>query len=231
MKQLWTLMRWDFIHLYRNQLISISVFLALIYFGIFYLIKDLDNADNFLVLLIYNDPVITGYIFAAVLLLFERNQNTLLALSVSPIQLSAYLWSKGIVLALLAWMVAFFMTLAIRGMDFHFVHFSFGVLSATLLFVFCGFALTARCTSLNSLIARSVPFFIIFALPFLGLFKVVTTSIWLVIPSYPGAILVKAAFSETEIPMILYSYVYGTLAVAVSYVWALSRIKNNLSLT
>lgn len=230
MKQLFTLMRWDFIHLYRNQLITISLFLGLIYFGIFYLIRNMDNADNFLVLLIYNDPVITGYIFAAVLLLFERNQNTLLALSVSPIRLSAYLWSKGIVLALLAWIVALCMTIAIRGWNFHFLHFSLGVLMATLLFVFCGFALTATCTSLNGLIARSVPLFIIFALPFLGLFEIINSNLWLLVPSYPGTILIKASFSEIKGAMIVYSYAYGLPAVAVSYFWALYRIKKNMSL-
>lgn len=230
MKQLLNLVRWDFIHLYRNQLISISIILALVYFGIFYLIKDLANADNFLVLLIYNDPVITGYVFAAVLLLFEKNQNTLLALSVSPIKLSAYLWSKGLVLAFLSLSVALCMTLAIRGLNFHLLHFTFGVLSATLLFVFCGFALTASSTSLNSLIARSVPFFIVFALPFLGVFKIVESPFWYFIPSYPGVLLVRGALTEISFLNLLYSYSISILAVLATYFWAFSRLRKNLSI-
>ncbi len=231
MKQLLTLMRWDWIHLYRNQLITISAFLGLVYFGVFYLIRNLENADNVLVLLIYNDPVITGYIFAAVLLLFERNQNTLLALSVSPIKISAYLWSKGIVLSIVAWLVALAMTLAARGWDVQWLHFSFGILSSSLLFVFTGFAMTSGCTSLNGLIARSVPVFILFALPFLGVFQIVHSFIWFLIPSNPGVMLIKAAFYTTDTSVILYSYLYGTLAVVISYYAALNRVKKNLSLT
>jgi hypothetical protein len=231
MKQLLTLLRWDTIHLYRNQLISISVILGLIYFGLFYLIRDFTNADDFLVLLIYNDPVITGYVFAAVLLLFERNQNTLSALSVSPLRLSAYLWSKALVLSFLAWIIAFMMTLAARGGDVHWFHFSFGVLSSTLLFVFAGFAITAGCTSLNALIARSVPIFVVFALPFLGLFEIVNTTIWYLIPTYPGILLIKTAFSTAEVPIVVYSYTYGTLGVAIFYLWAISRVSNKISLS
>jgi fluoroquinolone transport system permease protein len=222
-------MRWDFIHLLRNQLITISIILALVYFGIFYLIKGLGNVDNFLVLIIYNDPVITGYVFAAVLLLFERNQNTLQALSVTPIRLSQYLWSKAIVLSILAWVVALAMMVATHGWGFQFIHFTAGVCLATLLSVFCGFILTAGCTSLNTLIARSVPFFVIFALPFLGIFRIVETPLWYAIPSYPGALLVKAAVSGLPLGDIIYGYLFGAAAVIVSYFLALSQIKKNLS--
>ncbi len=229
MKDLLTLMRWDLVHLFRNQLVTVSFALALCYYGIFYLLKDLGDLDNFLILLIYNDPVVTGYIFAGVLLLFERNQHTLQALSVSPIKISHYLWSKAIVLSLLALLVGLFMVVAIHGWDIQYFHFSYGLISATLFSAFCGFAITANCTSFNSLLARSIPFLILFALPFLGVFNILTSFFWYFIPSYAGIILIKASLQDVSNGMILYAYIVGTLCVILSYYLALSIIKKNLS--
>lgn len=96
MKQLTQMLKWDLILLQRNQMITISFLIAGLYLGIFYLLKELGNLENVLIIMIFNDPVITGYLFAAVLMLFEKDQNMLVALSVSPMRFTHYLWSKAL---------------------------------------------------------------------------------------------------------------------------------------
>jgi len=229
MKHLLHLMKWDVIHLLRNQMLAVAIFLGLLYYVIIYLIKDLGNVDAFIILIIYNDPVITGYSFAGVLLLFERNQNTLEAMAVSPMQLPLYLWSKAVVLSVLALIISFCMALAAHGWCFNFLHFSTGVVGATLLSCFCGFALTAPCTGFNGFIARSIPFFLLFALPFLGLFDIFRSAVWYFIPTYPGLLLIKSAFMEVSKWDLIYAYGVSIAVVAGSYYYARYRVKKYMA--
>ncbi|MCB0553945.1 MAG: hypothetical protein KDD02_10365, partial [Phaeodactylibacter sp.] len=54
------------------------------------------------VFLIFNDPMGLGLMFIGALYLFEKNENTLQALSVTPLRAWQYLASKTITLSLIA---------------------------------------------------------------------------------------------------------------------------------
>ena len=94
MKQLLHLIQFDFLLVHKNKVITISFLVTAIYVGVFKALSGLGNIEKLLVLVIFNDPALLGFLFVGVLVLFEKNENTIQALSVTPIQISQYILSK-----------------------------------------------------------------------------------------------------------------------------------------
>lgn len=220
MKQLAQILKWDLVLLQRNQLIAISFLIAGIYLGIFYLLKDLGNLENILIVMIFNDPVITGYLFAAVLILFERDQNTLAALSVSPMRFTYYLWSKALSLTLISTMTALVMAWIGHGFQIHYLHFITGVAGSTILFVWIGCMIGFKVSSFNHLLMLTIAFLVPTALPFLAFFDVWHHPLLYLIPSYPGILLLKAGFQPIILGEYLYGYIYLLTCLIGVFVWS-----------
>ena len=219
MKQLAHLLRWDFVHLQRNQMISISLLVAAVYLGIFYLLKSLGNLDNLLIVMIFNDPVIMSYLFAGVLLLFEKDQHTLDALLVTPLSHNAYLWSKALSLSLIATLTALLMIWVGYGWSLNYLHFMVGTFGTSVLFVWLGCLIGVRASGFNAYLMRSIGIFIPAALPLLSLFNVWDHPLLYLIPSFPGILLLRASFQVMEPWQYAYSYAYLLLATVAVYVW------------
>ncbi len=219
MKQLVHLLRWDFIQLQRNQMISISLLVATVYLGIFYLLKPLGNLKSVLIVIIFNDPVIMGYLFAGVLLLFEKNQRTLDVLSVVPLSHEAFLWSKALSLSLVATLTALLMVWVGYGWAINYLHFVAAVMGTSVLFVWIGCMIGGRAHGFNSYLMRSIGVLIPTALPLLALFNVWDSPLLYLIPSFPGILLLKASFKTIEPWHYIYSYAYLPLALAFTFFW------------
>lgn len=220
MKQLTQMLKWELILLQRNQLITISFLIAGLYLGIFYLLKDLGNLENVLIVMIFNDPVITGYLFAAVLMLFEKNQNTLAALFVLPIQFTYYLWSKALALTLVSTLTALVMAWVGHGFQMNYLHFITGVAGSTILFVWIGCVVGYKATSFNHLLLLSIAFLVPIALPFLAFFEVWHHPLLYLVPSYPGILLLKAAFQPITLAAYVYSYGYLLFSLIIVFLWS-----------
>jgi len=203
-----TLIRWDIIFLHRNNLFSTAGAVALMYTGIFHLVKELGNVPFVSVLLIFNDPVVTGYLFAGVLWLFDKNQNTMQAVSVLPIPLSLYLLSKVIVLSFLAVIVSFVIGVATRGLHFNPFHVFFSVLLSTTIFSLIGFSIASISRSFNQFLMYSLPFFLFTAVPFLLLFDIGNILYYVPIPSTGGIEILHGAFVEKNTGLLVYSYIH-----------------------
>ena len=223
MRQLAHLLRWDFIHLQRNQMISISLLVGAVYLGIFYLLRSMGTLENLLIVMIFNDPVVMSYLFAGVLLLFERDQRTREVLSVAPLSWTAYLWSKGLSLSVIATFVALSMVWIGYGFIFNYLHFLVACFGTSLLFVWLGCITGEQSNGFNAYLVRSIGFFIPIALPLLSLFNVWDHPILYLIPSFPGILLLKASFQSIEGWQYLYSYAY--LLVGSTFVFYLCKKK------
>ncbi|MEM9832117.1 MAG: hypothetical protein AAF944_15895 [Bacteroidota bacterium] len=228
MKALTNLLRWDLLLLHRNQLIVISLVLAGVYLGLFYLLKDLGGLEKLLVLLIYNDPVVTGLMFIGALVLFEKDQHTLEALAVSPLSTDTYLWSKAISLTLVALGTSLIMAWAGHGWQFQYIHFIMGVIGASLFYIFLGGWLVAQTNSFNQFMVRMIPMLILTALPFIPFFGAAASSWFYPIPSYPSILLLQAAFEGISTAELVYAYGYGALAVAGSYYLARASFRKHV---
>lgn len=208
MKALIQQIQWQFRIMARNNIISISIAVTVIYALIFFALKGLDNMDKVLTLLILNDPAIIGMFFIGLSVIMERNQQVLSALFVTPISHHIYLLSRILALSIVGWACAAGMALAAIGTSFHLLHFTVGTFGICILACLAGLYLVCYTSEFMHFTLRSIPLLMIFVnLPLLNYFGV--TDIWLfkLMPSYGSLSLIACSHqSNTEISVLMYSY-------------------------
>ncbi len=228
MRQLLQLLKWDFILLTRNQIILISVIVTILYIGIFQAIKGIEEVDKVLVLIIFNDPALLGFIFIGVGVLLEKNEHTLQALVVSPLKEVNYILSKIIALSLISLGCCVVMALAAKGPNFHWIHFVAASIGTTSLFGFVGFILISNVHSVNEFILKSALLFIIMGLPFLGYFEVMDRVYFLLFPAQASIDLFNASFVQTSLIQLSYGYMGLLIWNVIGFRLALRAFRKNI---
>lgn len=221
MKTLLHLIKWDIILLNRNRLFVIAGVIAAMYIGIFYLLKPLGSLDKILTVLIVNDPVVTGYIFAGILLMFDKGQNTLQALSVTPVKLNTYLLSKTIVLSLLGMVSSIAMAAGAVGSEVNYIHLAISSFFATFIFAALGFAIGAVAKNFNSFLIYSMPIFILSGIPFFWVFGIGSLWWYFLLPISGGVGVLYGSVATVE-PMLLFAS-YLQMAVFCALCWAIAK--------
>lgn len=228
MNHLRHLMKRDIILLHRNRLFLIAAIIAALYTGLFFLLSSVGDLSLVVVILIFNDPVVTGYLFAGVLLLFDRNQNTILALSVLPVHFKYYLLSKSLVLSLLAAVIAFIMAFATSGVAFNPFHLFCSSFLAAFIFCCFGFLAASYSRTFNQFLFYSIPFFILAGVPFLRLFDYGQVWYYLIFPSAGGIELLHSAFHEQDVLLNLLMYMHLLLWSLLAWLAAVKAAKAKL---
>jgi fluoroquinolone transport system permease protein len=206
MKALGIFIRWDSVLLFRNRLFHVALAVAAIYTGIFFLLKPLGSLTKVLVILIFNDPVVTGFIFGGVIWLFDKNQHTLQAISVLPVNRRLYLLSKILILSLLAVFVSLVMALATVGMNFNVLHLVISVFLSSFIFSSTGFTLAAISRGFNGFLMYSIPFFIISAVPLLYMFGIGDIMYYIPFPTTGCIEVLRASFIPLNAWYVLIMY-------------------------
>lgn len=224
------LLRHDLLLLNRYQIISISVAITLIYIGLFLWLRQFGIAEEVLIVLLFNDPAILGLMFIGVMMMFEKSESTITALSVLPISAADYLWSKAISLTGVALFCALAIALVGLGTAFSWIHFSLSLIGVTLLFSFIGVWVVAGERDLNRYLMKVAGVVIVLSLPVLTFFGLID-DLWVAwLPTYPAIKLI--AWSITERPSVaLITAAYGGLLVwcGVFYRMGLQALKPELS--
>jgi len=116
--------RWESLLLARNNLVTISVVVTLVYIGIFQLLKLLGHVELISMVMVLNDPAMIGMLFIGITVIFEREQGTLAALQVTPMNLHHYLAAKIVTLSVLGTVCGYAMAVASVGWNFEQFHFT-----------------------------------------------------------------------------------------------------------
>ena len=202
---------WDLRIQARYQIVTVVCIVTILYIAIFKLLP-FENIDKFIVLMIFNDPVILGFIFTAALVLFEKDDNTLEALVVTPMKVWQYLWSKAISLTLLALGSGFAMALAGHGLSFNFIGLFLAVSLSSVLFIFISFAAVAKFKTINSFLVSAVFYMVLFASPMLNFFEITTGTLaeypLYIFPTQASLILFEWAFGGVSGWKLVYAFVY-----------------------
>jgi fluoroquinolone transport system permease protein len=137
---------------------------------------------------------ITTLFFTTGLVLLERDEGTLAALAVSPLQPSTYLAARPITLTVLGLVE----TLAILGIGFGSESIRLlalvGAAGMGVLYTACGAALASRFDSVNALILPATVFATVLLLPLLPHFGLAPRALFLIHPLEPSLALVRAAY-------------------------------------
>ena len=230
MKNFLHLLKHDLILLSRNNIIAISVIVTAIYTAIFMWLSGMDEAEKVLVVVIFNDPALIGFLFAGVIVLFEQNENTLQALSVTPLTKAQYILSKSVALNIVATACCLAMATAAVGTAFNFLHFTMATVLTTFMFTFFGFMMVAGETTFNRYILKAAGLLILMAIPFLGYFGMVSRTWFLWMPTQPAIDLFSASFAEdTPAGIILYAYMALVFWVCLTFYLSRKMIEKSFN--
>jgi len=217
MTQLKTMLKWDFILQYRYKIIHLSIASVIAYY---LAIKAVEGAvplitqGRFSSMFLFFDPITIGIVFVGALVLFEKTENTLHALSVTPMKMRNYFLSKIISLTALSVGSGLLFTFLVHGFEFNYLYMLLGIVPTTVLFILLGFVLVSRCNSLNEyLLTMAGAFLLMFIPPLLytlGIFDSVVFYLW---PSHASFVLLEGVFIEGAVTLYEGVYAVGYLAL------------------
>lgn len=227
MKMLFRTVGWDLILLWRYQIVTVALVITTAYTLIFKLLAK-DGFDKVLIVIIFSDPVMIGFIFIGVMVLFEKGSGTIDALVVTPLRKTEYLFSKMISLGLIATVCSLVMAIAGHGWQMNYFLFIYGVFFTSSIFTLVGFIGVSWVKSMNQFIIIIPIFLIPFILPLLRFFNLTSSKILYLIPTQSFLDLLWASFFTVPAGHIIFAMLYLPIWLGLAYYFALRAFDRNI---
>lgn len=220
MSQLKTMLKWDIILQSRYKIIHLSILSVLIYYVALVAVPSM-NTEEFKTMYLFFDPTLIGIMFVGALVLFEKTENTLQALNVTPMETRTYFFSKIISLTLLSIISAFLFLFLAHGFFFDYFYMVNGILLTSIFLILVGFILVARCNSINEfLLMMMLAFLLLFAPPLLDFTGIYSNVIFYLWPSRASFLLFEGVFGSVSLYDTIYALVYLCLWIVICYYFA-----------
>jgi len=217
MTQLRTMLKWDLILQSRYKIIHLSILSVLIYYITLVAVPSM-NTEQFKTLYLFFDPTLIGIMFIGALVLFEKTENTLQALTVTPMETSTYFFSKIISLSLLSIISAFLFLFLAHGFFFDYFYMVNGILLTSIFLILVGFILVARCNSINEfLLMMMLAFLLLFIPPLLDITGIYHNIIFYLWPSQASFLLFEGVFGSISVYDTIYAFVYLCIWIVGCY--------------
>jgi len=217
MRQLRAMLKWEFILQSRYKIIHLSIASVIIYYLALQTVKFI-NTGPFRTMFLFFDPVMIGIVFVGVLVIFEKNENTLQALTVTPMKTRNYFLAKIISLSTLSVVSALLFVFLAHGFEFNYLYMFLGVILSSVFFILLGFVLVSKCNSINEYLLRmSSSFLLLFIPPMLqalGLYENIIFYLW---PSQASFSLLGGVFGEVGLLETVYAVAYLALWTVLCY--------------
>ena len=216
------MLRWEFMLLYRYKIIHISILSVVLYFLTTQAVPDLDR-PIFHSLLLFFDPAIIGIMFIGALVLFEKSENVLQALVITPMRVDDYILSKITSLTILSIISATIFIALLKifsNVDFDLIFLILGIILTSVMLILLGFILVSRVNSINEyLLAMVVSFLGLLFPPMLHLSGIYENVIFYLWPTQASFILFTGVFNSNglEIWEIAYSIIYQIIWIGIFY--------------
>ncbi len=177
---------------------------------------------------VFSDPVFLGMFFIGALVLFEKSDGVLDALTVSPLGRREYLVSK--VLSLTALSTITSLIVAVVGPEFDVMLFLLGVVLSSVLFVLIGFVAVARFDTINAYLLTALLYLLPTVFPLVGFIGIDHPVLYL-IPTKATLLLLGGAF-EVGTPItgleLIYSIGYLLVWIGLAGVLADRAFKRHI---
>lgn len=151
----------QFILLQKNQIISISMIVTVLYGIILFFLKDFEFIDKILVTLVLIDPTIIGYFFIALIIYTEMKHQLLSAIFVAPINIHKLLIAKIMSLSIIGAVCSLGLVISVKGLDFSFIHFTIGSFGICLLSALLALIVLTKANEFLKFAMISLPVFIV----------------------------------------------------------------------
>lgn len=220
MNELLAMLKWEFILQSRYRIIYIAFASVVLYYLMLEAVPLLNSIETNTTFLFF-DPMLIGIMFVGALVLFEKTENTLQALIVTPIKINTYFFSKIISLTTLSLTTGTIFLLLTRGLDFNVVYYLPGLILTSILLILIGFIFVSRCRSLNEyLLMIMLSFVVLFLPPLLHISKIYENTLFYLWPTQASFILLKGTFTEISITDTVYAVAYLIIWIMLCYYFA-----------
>lgn len=222
MRRLASTIRNDAVLQFRAGFYFVGAAVALFYVGLLRLIPD-DWPVNLGLLIpaaLTINVMVTTYYFVAGLVLFEKSEQTLPAIAVTPLRVGEYLGSKVASLTVLALAENAIILLLVFGVGFEPALLISGLVLLCAIYTLAGLVTISRYESINSFLIPSVFVITALLLPLLTHFGAVESMIMYLHPVQPALSLISAAFLPAGRAEIIYGFVGSLVWLGIAYVLA-----------
>lgn len=217
MSQLTTMLKWEFLLQSRYRIIYIAFGSVILYYLMLQAVPLLNSVEMRTTFLFF-DPMLIGIMFVGALVLFEKTENTLQALTVTPMKTSTYFLSKIISLTILSLVTGTLFLLLTQGLDFNVPFYLAGITLTSVLLILIGFIFVSRCHSLNEyLLMIMLSFIVLFLPPLLHLSKIYENPIFYLWPTQASFILLEGTFAEIPLVDTVYALTYLIIWILICF--------------
>ncbi len=224
MHKLLRLISWDIKLLVKSGVVAVGLGITAIYMLIIYF-TDLKDADQWMIVLLFSDPVMYGFLFSAIIVLFEKDIHIHQVLAITPLPQSYYLISKSIAFSILALLCCLPMLFLYQPQNPHWLYLILAIVLASVLFTLIGI--------IGALLTRNFNHFILLipmvlapvALPFLSFFDLISHALFYLIPTQACLLLFQAGFNPIANGQLIYAIAYQVLFIVMMFVFAQRTLK------
>ncbi|MBN1860569.1 MAG: hypothetical protein JW840_03815 [Candidatus Thermoplasmatota archaeon] len=217
MNELLAMLKWEFILQSRYRIIYIAFASVVLYYLMLEAVPLLNSVEMSTTFLFF-DPMLIGIMFVGALVLFEKTENTLQALIVTPIKINTYFFSKIISLTILSLITGTLFLLLTQGVDFSFPYYLIGVTLTSILLILIGFILVSRCRSLNEyLLMILLSFVVLFLPPLLHMSGIYNNPLFYLWPTQASFIMLEGTFTEISFLDTLYAASYLIIWIVLCF--------------
>jgi len=217
MNELLAMLKWEFILQSRYRIIYIAFASVVLYYLMLEAVPLLNSVEMSTTFLFF-DPMLIGIMFVGALVLFEKTENTLQALIVTPLKIKTYFLSKIISLTLLSLVTGTLFLLLTQGLDFNIAYYLPGLILTSVLLILIGFIFVSRCHSLNEyLLMIMLSFVVLFLPPLLHTSKIYENILFYLWPTQASFIMLKGTFTEIPLTDTIYAVSYLIIWILLCY--------------
>lgn len=219
--------KWDSVLIFKYGIVAVAAAISSIY-CLSLLFSKAEGIENIVVLLVFSDPVMYGFLFTAIMILFERDSMTNQALAVTPLTTGNYILSKSIVFTGLAFICSVAIVLSSRPVNFHPIIFLLAIVFSSTLFVLLGIVGVSFTKNFTQFILVIPLVFLPTCLPFLDYFDLFNSWLFYLIPTQACLILFKGSISDVETWKLIYAIFYLVAWVYFAYQWAITSYNKRI---
>ena len=223
MSNIKNMLRWEFTLLYRYKIIHISLLSILLYFLSTQAVQYLQDQTLVHSVLLFFDPAVIGIVFVGALVLFEKSENVLQALVITPMKTNDYLFSKVISLTILSIISAsVFMTLMVifNKSEINVFYLIIGIILTSVMLILLGFILVSKVQNINGyMLGILIGFLGLTFPPLLDLFSLFENPVFYLWPTQASFILFEGVFNSSSLELweIAYGIIYQILWIGIFY--------------
>ena len=226
MNNLRNMMRWEFLLSYRYKIIHISILSVVLYFLTTQAVSSLQGLTQVHSTLLFFDPAVIGFIFVGALVLFEKSENVLQALVITPMRIDEYLQTKIVTLTILSLVSgSLFMGLMIvfNETEANIGYMVLGIVLTSVMLILLGFIIVSRINSVNGyLLGIMIGFLVLSFPPLLHIFGLYESLVFYIWPTMASFIIFENVFTSVgyETWEIAYGLMYQIVWIGVLYYYA-----------